>query len=73
MVNHHDIAEYNRLMDAARQRARELRREAVRGLGFAWRRAPLQASAVAGTRAPRNSSTSSAASAGTASPRQATC
>lgn len=63
----------NRLMAAARRHAHELRRQAVRESGAGLGRWLRQASAAAGTRAPRSSSTSSAGSSGTASPRQATC
>ena len=72
------FADNARLKDAARHQALLLRRQALRewgdGLvGALKRMAAYQAAKATGARAPRSSSTSSPASGGKASPRQATC
>ena len=72
------FAENARLKQTARHQALALRRQAVRewgdGLvGALKRMAAYQAAKATGARAPRSSSTSSPASCGKASPRQATC
>lgn len=67
------FAENRRLQQAARRRAQALRRRAIRGFGSGLVRWLRGLQAATATRAPRSSSTSSPASSGKASPRQATC
>ena len=65
--------EYSRLMEAAKRRAHELRRQAARDVWDGLGRRLRQAATAVATRAPRSSSTSSLASPGKSLPRQATC